>query len=61
MTTKEIVIKWGVTTRQVQLLCVRGHVDGAIRFGAAWVIPADANKPIEGRARATKETKHKAR
>lgn len=49
MTTKEAADKWGITPRQVQLLCSNGRIPGAVRFGHAWVIPADAEKPRDGR------------
>ena len=50
MTTKEAAEKWGITPRQVQLLCANGRISGAVRFGHAWVIPADAAKPKDGRS-----------
>ena len=50
MTTKEATEKWGVTPRQVQLLCATGRIPGAVRFGNAWVIPEDAQKPQDGRS-----------
>jgi len=49
ITTKEAAEKWGIIPRQVQLLCAKGRISGAIRFGMAWVIPADAQKPRDGR------------
>lgn len=54
MTTKEAAVKWGVTPRQVQLLCAKGRVPGAVRFGNAWVIPEDAQKPKDGRSKSSK-------
>lgn len=53
MTTKEAAQKWGVTPRQVQLLCAKGRIPGVIRFGNAWVIPDDAEKPKDGRSKKT--------
>lgn len=50
ITTKKAAVKWGVTPRQVQLLCAKGRIQGAIRFGNAWVIPEDAQKPQDGRS-----------
>lgn len=50
ITTKEAAAKWGITTRQAQLLCASGRVPGAVRFGHVWVIPADATKPKDGRS-----------
>ena len=54
ITTKEAAELWGVTTRQVQILCDRGKVKGAARLGDIWVIPKGTPKPIDGR---TKEAK----
>jgi len=51
MTTKEAAKLWGVTVRQVQLLCDRGRVIGAARLGDIWVIPRGAPKPKDGRAK----------
>lgn len=50
MTAKEAAEKWNITPRQVQLLCAKGRIPGAARFGNAWVIPADAVKPKDGRS-----------
>ncbi len=47
--------KWNLTHRRVQDLCKSGVILGAIRFGRAWMIPADAPKPIDGRTRQAKE------
>ena len=49
LTAKEVADKWGITVRQVQLLCARGKIPGTTRFGNAWVIPADVSKPKDGR------------
>lgn len=49
ITTKKAAEKWGITPRQVQLLCAQGRIPGAVRFGNAWVIPVDAQKPKDGR------------
>ena len=53
ITTKEAAEKWGITPRQVQLLCAQSRIPGAVRFGNAWVIPADAQKPKDGRCERT--------
>jgi len=45
MTTKETAELWGITDRQVQMLCTHGRVDGAQRLGYMWVIPKGAMKP----------------
>ena len=38
--------KWKLSQQQVQNLCVRGLVEGAVQAGRAWLIPKNAEKPI---------------
>ena len=33
----------------MRILCQQGKIDGVIRKGRAWLIPADTDKPIDGR------------
>ncbi len=39
MTAKEAAVKWAITPRRVQVLCVQGKISGAVRFGVTWAIP----------------------
>jgi len=57
ITTKEAAELWGVTTRQVQILCDRGKVKGAAMLGDIWVIPKGTPKPIDGRTKAGRSKK----
>ncbi len=41
--------KWGISTRRIQTLCATGRLDGAIKIGSYWAIPADLNKPEDKR------------
>jgi len=50
----EAARRWGLSKRFVQLLCADGRIEGATRLGRAWMIPKDANKPIDGRTKAAK-------
>ena len=45
----QIAEQWGISDRRVRILCQQGKIDGVIRKGHAWLIPADAEKPIDGR------------
>ena len=45
MTTQEAALKWGITDRQVQILCKENRVVGATRMSRIWVIPEEAEKP----------------
>lgn len=49
MTIKETSEKWKLSIRRVQELCEHGKIVGAIKFGRAWAIPVDAEKPIDRR------------
>ncbi len=48
---QEVAEKWGVSVRSVQMLCAAGKIEGATRFGRDWMIPKDAERPIDGRTR----------
>lgn len=54
LTVKEAGEKWGITGRMVTHYCVAGRIPGAIKKGNLWLVPDDAEKPIDGR---TKEGK----
>ena len=51
---EEAAEKWGISGRSVQILCKNGRIDGAVRFGRAWMIPKTAKKPSDGRTKAAK-------
>lgn len=50
----EVAKKWGLTTRNVQMLCANGRIEGATRFGRNWMIPKNAKKPLDGRTKVAK-------
>lgn len=37
--------RWGVSVRQIQLLCKKGRISGAVKFGNTWAIPKGTKKP----------------
>lgn len=45
ITVQEAAEKWGVTPRQVQILCKCNRVAGAMRMSRIWIIPENAEKP----------------
>ncbi len=47
MTVQETATKWGVTPRQVQILCKGNRIAGATRMGRIWIIPESAKKPTK--------------
>lgn len=48
-TVDEIAKKWGVKPRTVQIMCAEGRIAGVTKFGRAWAIPVDADKPKDNR------------
>ena len=49
LTVKEVADKWDMTVRNVQNLCAAGKIEGVAKFGNAWAIPEDAEKPQDMR------------
>ena len=43
--------KWGISPRRVRILCAEGKIPGTIRKGKLYMVPADAEKPRDGRFR----------
>lgn len=41
--------KWEISARRVRVLCAEGKIDGVIRKGNLYMIPATAAKPMDGR------------
>ena len=41
--------KWGISARRIRLLCAEGKIPGVIRKGNLYMIPEDAQKPVDGR------------
>lgn len=59
MTIKEAAEKWNISVRRVQTICNEGMVSGVMKFGHAWAIPKDAEKPIDKRVKSGKYIKEK--
>ena len=49
LTVKEAGEKWGITARMVNYYCSTGRIKGAEEKGNLWLVPADAEKPTDGR------------
>ena len=45
ITVQEAAEKWGVTPRQVQILCKTNRIPGAARLSRIWIIPENTEKP----------------
>ena len=46
----QMAAQWGISDRRVRALCQQGKIRGAVRKGRAWLIPGNAEKPVDGRA-----------
>ncbi len=55
----EAAEKWGLTKRRIQELCKTERINGAVRFGRAWMIPAKTEKPYDGRFKTSKTASEK--
>ncbi|SDZ15172.1 Fic family protein [Tindallia californiensis] len=49
MSSKEASEKWSISDRRIRVLCNEGRIEGAIKIGRNWSIPADAAKPWDAR------------
>ncbi|MHB1406913.1 MAG: Fic family protein [Desulfitobacteriaceae bacterium] len=47
---KEAAEKWGLSDRRVRILCEQNRIDGVIKEGHTYLIPADAIKPVDRRS-----------
>lgn len=49
ITVRDVAEKWGVTPRQVQILCKENRIEGATRMSRIWIIPENASKPTDNK------------
>ena len=54
LTTVEMSEKWNVSSRRIGILCAEGRIDGAIKKGKTWLIPAETKKPSDARFKKNK-------
>lgn len=59
LTVKEAGDIWNVSGRMVTIYCNNGKIDGAIKKGNLWLIPIDAEKPLDGRTIKAKKARSK--
>ena len=59
ITAQQAADKWGVSLRWVQTYLTQGRIEGAVRFGRAWMIPKTADKPSDGRVNNRRQIKPK--
>ena len=54
MTISEAATKWNLSNRRIQTLCSQGRIPGAERAGYCWLLPKDAEKPVDARIKSGK-------
>ncbi len=55
MTVQEAARKWNLSERRVQKLCAENRIDGIVHLSRVWLIPKDAEKPVDGRKKENKK------
>ena len=49
MTVQDAAKLWDISERRIQKLCEENRIDGVVRLSRVWLIPKDAQKPIDKR------------
>ncbi len=49
ISVKEASEKWNISDRRIRTLCNEGRIEGAVKIGRNWSVPADAVKPADAR------------
>lgn len=49
MTIQDAAKLWEISKRRIQKLCEENRIDGVIRLSRVWLIPKNAEKPIDRR------------
>ena len=58
MTLREAGEIWGISPLQINYYCSEGRIPGAEKMGTVWLIPKDAQKPVDGRTKQGRALKH---
>ena len=51
MNVQEAAEKWELEERRITMLCRRGIIPGAVKENGIWLIPVNAEKPVDGRTK----------
>ena len=55
ISVKEASLKWGISERRIQRLCLENRIPGVAKFSRLWLIPKDAEKPKDARLKAERK------
>ncbi len=51
ISVQEASIKWSISERRIQKLCEENRIPGITKFSRIWIIPKDAEKPVDRRCK----------
>ena len=51
ITAKAVAEMWDITTNRVTQLCRDGKIEGAVKAGKSWLLPANVPRPKDGRSK----------
>lgn len=57
MSVQQAAELWNISPRRVAILCKEGRINGVVKEGHIWKIPADAKKPLDNRLSFSPERK----
>lgn len=49
ITAREAAEKWNISQRRVSILCAENRIPNVAMLGNMWIIPRDAEKPVDMR------------
>ena len=49
MSAREAAEKWNISQRRVSILCSENRIPNAAMLGNMWIIPREAEKPVDKR------------
>lgn len=56
MTVQEAAKLWEISERRIQKLCEENRIDGVVRLSRVWLIPRNAEKPVDGRRKENRKS-----
>ena len=59
LSIKQLSEKWAISKRRIQTLCSTDWIPGAKKVGYSWIIPDNAEKPVDARIKSGKYLKSK--
>lgn len=57
LSIRQTAEKWGLSKRRVQVLCSEERIPGAMKIDSSWVVPSNAEKPVDARIKSGKYIK----